>query len=781
MNLREDGRESPSEDAAGPGQRTPTPPSDLLARMSRLAKVGGWSFDPRTGEGEWTEEVARIHDLDPDQPTSRELGLGFYTPESRPRIERALQEALEHGRPYDLELELVSAKGVRKWVRTQGQPVVDRGEVVRIQGTFQDITDRKRAELALRESEDRLRLFIEHAPAALAMFDREMRYLAVSRRWLADYGLSEIDPGGASQYDLFPQLPEAARVIHGRGLAGEVVRVEEDPFVLRDGTLRWRRWEVRPWRNGRGGIDGIVIFSEDITDRKPSEAALRGSEDRLRLFIEHAPAALAMFDREMRYLAVSRRWLSDYGLEGVDVLGRSHYEVFPEITEAWKAVHRRGLAGEVVIQEEDRFERQDGSVQWLRWEVRPWHEAEQAVGGIVLFTEDITERVQALHDLRASEAALRTSEELFASAFSENPAAIVLSRLADGLLLDVNATWEALTGHRRDEVLGRSARGLGLWPSAGAAGRFVRELAEKGVVRGWEQAFQRKDGTPFVAQLAAQVITLEGEPHILSTLVDITAQKRAQEEVERLNADLERRVEARTAELSAANAELEAFAYAVSHDLRAPLRAMGGFSLALAEDFGPGLPPEARGYLAQIQAGSQRMGELIDGLLALSRTTRGGLQWEPVDLTEQAEDVRRQLEHSEPGRRVRWRIQPGLHAHGDPRMLRIMLANLLGNAWKYSAGHPEAEITFDAVQGAGGPWFRVADNGAGFDMAHAAKLFQPFQRLHRQDEFPGLGIGLATVQRIIRRHGGRIHAEAEPGRGASFRFSLPAPAGEGAP
>ncbi|HEX9083000.1 MAG TPA: PAS domain S-box protein [Holophagaceae bacterium] len=636
------GRES------APGSTPPDPQADLLARMSRLAKVGGWSFDPRTGDGEWTEEVARIHDLDPDQPTSRERGLSFYTPESRPLIERALQEALEAGRPYDLELELVSAKGVRKWVRTQGHPVVEQGRVVRIQGTFQDITERKRAELALRESEDRLRLFIEHAPAALAMFDRNMRYLAVSRRWLADYGLA-----------------------------------------------------------------------------------------------------------------------------GQEVLGRSHYEVFPEITEAWKAVHRRGLAGEVVLTEEDRFERQDGSVQWLRWEVRPWYEAQRSVGGIVIFTEDITERMQALHDLRASEAALRESEQLFALAFSENPAAIVLSRLADGVLLDVNATWETLTGYRREEVLGRSVRDLGIWPSAEAAGRFTQELSKTGVVRGWEQAFQRKDGTTFVTQLAAQVLSLKGVPIILSTVVDITARKRDQEEIHRLNADLEWRVEARTAELRAANAELEAFAYAVSHDLRAPLRAMSGFSLALEEDFGASLPEEARGYLAQIRMGSERMGELIDGLLALSRTTRGDLERRPVNLSDLAEEVRAQLERAEPGRQVRWRIQPGLRADGDPRMLRIALANLLGNAWKYSSGCADAEISLEAVEEVGEPFFCVADNGAGFDMAHTAKLFQPFQRLHRQDEFPGLGIGLATVQRIIHRHGGRILAKAEPGRGAAFRFSLP--------
>jgi len=250
---------------------------------------------------------------------------------------------------------------------------------------------------------------------------------------------------------------------------------------------------------------------------------------------------------------------------------------------------------------------------------------------------------------------------------------------------------------------------------------------------------------------------------------DIVARKRSAKEIEGLNQELNHTV----SQLQGANQELEAFAYSVSHDLRAPLRAMGGFSEALMEDFGDKLDPEARDYLGEIVIGSRHMGQLIDGLLTLSRSTRGELRHDRVDLSAMADCIRGELENSEPQRRVEWRIEIGLSAGGDARMIEVIMRNLLDNAWKYTASVPEPLIRFYSELEGGERYYCVADNGAGFDVAHAEKLFQPFQRLHRQDEFPGIGIGLATAQRIVHRHGGTIHATGTPHKGALFSFSLP--------
>ena len=360
-------------------------------------------------------------------------------------------------------------------------------------------------------------------------------------------------------------------------------------------------------------------------------------------------------------------------------------------------------------------------------------------------------------------------------AIAQSSTDIIFAKDVESRYLLFNREATRVTGKSAEAVLGRDDTTL--FPPEQAAlirasdrqvmadNRAVTLQQDLVTVDGGQRTFLTTNGP--LHNAAGQTIGLFGISR------DITERQRAETEICRLNAELEERIRQRTAELEAANQELASFAYAVSHDLRAPLRAMSGFSQALLEDYGERLEGEARIYLDQIIIASHHMSELIDGILTLSRSTRGELRRDPVDLAALAEWLLAERAAAEPERRVAWRVEPGLRVRGDPVMLEVVMRNLIENAWKYTAKTPNATIRVYSENKEDERCFCVADNGAGFDMAHANRLFKAFQRLHRQDEFPGIGIGLATVQRIIHRHGGVIHAESAPGCGATFRFTLP--------
>ena len=271
-----------------------------------------------------------------------------------------------------------------------------------------------------------------------------------------------------------------------------------------------------------------------------------------------------------------------------------------------------------------------------------------------------------------------------------------------------------------------------------------------------------------VASVATAVVLPPLVPKTLQMLQAAKVSESRRGELERANEELERR----GAELEAVNRELESFSYSVSHDLRAPLRVIDGFSHALLEDYSGKLDAEGEDYLRRVRAASQQMGQLIDDLLLLSRVTRTDIRREPVDLSAMARSIIEELRASEPERRVEFTVAEKLSALGDGRLLRIALENLLGNAWKFTARREDARVEFGATERDGQAVYYVRDNGAGFDMDYAGKLFGPFQRLHHAEEFEGTGVGLATVQRVVSRHGGRVWAEGVVNRGATFYFTL---------
>ena len=381
-------------------------------------------------------------------------------------------------------------------------------------------------------------------------------------------------------------------------------------------------------------------------------------------------------------------------------------------------------------------------------------------------------RLAELH--REREAQVRTSESRFRRLLEMAPDGIIIVN-SEGRIVLANTQAQTMFGYAAEELLGQPVEMLvpeHLRPAHVAhRARYDAQPRARPMGISLDLAGRRKDGSLFPVEISLSPMETEEGRLVISVNRDITDRRQAEARIRSLNEDLARRY----AELEAANRELEAFSYSVSHDLRAPLRAIDGFSQALLEDCEPALDDRSKDYLRRIRAATRRMGDLIDDLLALSRVTRQEMRRERVDLSALARSVVAQLRRSEPTRSVAVHIADGLVAEGDSHLLRLVLENLLGNAWKFTAREPEARVEFGALDEGGRPVFYVRDNGVGFDMAYAHKLFGPFQRLHAMSDFPGTGIGLATVQRIVTRHGGRVWAVGEEGKGATFFFTLEEP------
>jgi PAS domain S-box-containing protein len=345
----------------------------------------------------------------------------------------------------------------------------------------------------------------------------------------------------------------------------------------------------------------------------------------------------------------------------------------------------------------------------------------------------------------------------------------------DGKIIYANAAMEAATGMTRAEMNGVELVGLFTGPPEARAAQ--QRAFDGGFISDQPLELVHRDGrrTPVLCNLSVRRDAAGRPAGLILSARNLSALRRAEEELHRLNKELDHRVGERTARLEAANRELEVFAYSVAHDLRAPLRSINTFTQKLQAFHSQQMDAAGRATLENIARGAGRMGELIEDLLKLSSVTRHELSRARVDLSALAASVLADLQKAEPERRVRLMITPGLTAHADARMMKIVLENLMSNAWKFVSGQSAAEIEFGVFEGKGVRAFFVRDNGAGFNMESAQKLFGAFERLHAASDYPGTGVGLATVQRIIHRHGGRVWAESRVGRGAAFYFTLPEP------
>ncbi|MDB5744677.1 MAG: domain S-box protein [Polaromonas sp.] len=916
---------------------------ELLGHTADMAKVGGWQWVVASRELIWSDQVYALHEIERTHPVSLEDAVASYAPEARPVIGAAIQAALDHGTAWDLELPLLTAKGRRIYVRTQGQAMQAAGKVTRLVGAFQDITERHEAETQQRLLQtciSRLTdivLITEAEP-----FDEPGNRIvfvndAFERR--TGYGREEV----MGRSTRFLQGPKTQRSELKR--VGEELRKwrpvhSELINYTKSGEEFWIEMDIAPVANDKGRVTHWIAIERDITQRKLAEQALQESEQRYAALFAFAPVPMWVFDvQSTKFLAVNNAAVATYGFTVDEFLAMTLLDIHPE-TEYFR--FRKQLQEPMLGKNFPSVHRlKDGTTYTVNifWQSIEY-KGRAACFAVVLDVENQARAEAAAREhlftlQRAADAAQAitwhqsldgTLQEIAEQARGVIGANLAMVTLAGGAADVKEAKAVSLSEKYQldyEQIL--NADSAGLYDSLSGANGAVRKTRDElarhfSLLEGEKEAnpYQKVGGwlaVPLMSRAGKKIGLLEladkfvGEFTLEDQYVTLElahlaaiAIENAQliQEVSQLNAGLEQKVAERTAALARqealfralteqapqivwtvdrkgqmtyvnqawfrlvggthsdwagtnwlsnlhpedkaavkskwqialagvtpyegirrirdkngyyhtmsyraspvldekgevlfwvgidaditeiktieaalrlSNQELEAFSYSVSHDLRSPLNTINGFSSLLAKQLGANSDVKVQHYLSRIQSGAAQMGRLIEDLLSLAQVSRLQLRHERVDLSAMANRILEEWRTRNPARKVMRLVEEGLTGYGDARLLRVLMENLLGNAWKFTSQRAMAEIRFgQTVDEAGGCVFHVVDNGCGFDMAFANKLFVPFQRLHDATEFPGSGIGLATVSRVINRHQGKLWVESTIDVGTTIFFTLP--------
>ncbi|NGX14816.1 PAS domain S-box protein [Wenzhouxiangella sp. XN24] len=800
----------------------------LLALASGMAHIGGWEVDLDQGTMTWSDEVCRIHEVPPGTVLDVAEGIDYYAPESRARINEVFTACTTLGTPYDEELQILTARGRRVWVRTAGQAVRDdSGRIVRVQGAFQDITEAKRVEEELREREEQLNLLIEYTPAAVAMFDREMRYIATSHRWRKTYGRGELEVPGRSHYEVFPDIGPERRAAHAQALAGEVVRADADPMELGDGRTRWFRWEIRPWLKADRAVGGIIILSEDITEQRENQARLVIEAKRAKALLELPIAAESLDekafmqrgqqlaenltdsniafihfvhdDQETIELASwSRRTLEDFCTADYE----SHYPVSK--AGIWADALRRR---EVVVCNDyasfpDKQWLPDGHAAFRRILTVPVIENGRVVMLMGVgnkrtdYTDADKETVQLIADQvwrivqkRRAENRLRQ----LSLAIEQSPDSIVITNL-DAEIEYVNEAFLRTSGYALDEVLGRNPRILrsGKTPRA----HYETMWAALSAGDNWKGEFynRRKDGSEYVELgHVAPLRQPDGTvTHYVAVKEDVTERKRIDEELAQHRDRLEELVRERTLQLEEARGRAEtasrsksAFLANMSHEIRTPLNAIVGLVHILRGDEAT---PEQLEKLERVENAAGHLLSIVSDILDISKIEAGKFVLDSQDfrLSAVLDHVRSMISANAREKGLDVSIDPDgvpYWLRGDPARLRQALLNLAGNAVKFTERGTiqlRAQLLAEDADGLR-VRFEVEDTGIGIAPERVGQLFQAFEQGDASvtRNYGGTGLGLMVTRRLAELMEGRAGVRSELGAGSVFWFEVRISRGRG--
>lgn len=744
--------------------------SQRLELATDAAHIGIWDWDLITNNLVWDDTMYELYGISKEQfAGAYEAWLACIDPRDKDNAYQISERAIKGETEYDTEFRIKWQDGSFHYIKADGMIIRDdNGKAVRMLGTNYDITARKHAEEALKESEEDLKESQRIAKVGSWRLDIATNQVKWSDELYRMYGFDpKLPPPPYTEHQkLFTQeswerLSQALASTTETGTPYEL----ELETVRNDGSKGWMWVFGETLRDVNGLTIALHGATQDISERKMAEEEIKRIAERLQTIIDKSPfGAHTYIVDENNDLIFTNYNLSANAILGFDhnsFIGRKIEEVFPaHATSEIPGIYRQVALTGVPYENIDYYY-QDGSITGV-YDVRAIQTGDRRV---TAFFIDITERKQF-------EDKLREAKDWLQKIIDSSPFGAYTYNVSDDnklIFSGYNLSADIIKGYEHQKLIGKTIEEA--FPTI--AGTDIAEINLKVMQTG--EVFERIEYAYVDNKIteAYDVRTIKtGDKQVTAFFMDVTERQKAEAEIKALNESLEQKVSERTAQLTASMKELEAFSYSVSHDLRAPLRGIDGWSLALYEDYHDLLDDKGKKSLEIIRAEAQSMGKLIDAMLNLSKMSRGDMEYKPVNLSELAQSIVKKLEDIETSRIVKLTIQPDMVEKCDLRLMEIALTNLLGNAFKFTSKKSDAEVQFGKTSVNGKEAYFVKDNGVGFDMQYAGKLFGTFQRLHKTTDFAGTGIGLATVKRIIIRHGGTIWAESEPDKNTTFYFTL---------
>jgi PAS domain S-box-containing protein len=646
------------------------------------------------------------------------------------------------------------------------------GEVTGLIAFVQDITERKRSEEALRNSETRLHSLVQTIPDLVWLKDVNGVYLSCNKMFERMFGASEAEIVGKTDYDFVDRELADSFLMHDRNAmeAGKPTSNEESVTFVDDGHRAFLETIKTPMYDNLGKLIGVLGIGRDITERKHAEEKLHKSDEQLTSIYNTVGDVIFLLaveeEEKYRFISVNQSFYKITGISREEVIGKRVNEIIHEPSLSMVLGKYRQAIEENTI---------------VRWEETTDYPAGRLTGEVSIApvfdaAGHCTHLVGSVHDntmRKKVEEALRESEMRYRNILEVSPVGIAVHQ--DEKIVFINPAGLKLLGAESyDKIIGKPLTEI-IHPDlhGRAWDRIKRMMAGEEGLYPTEDIYLKFDGTPINVEVMATPLTFNLKPAVQVIVMDITERKRAEEKIRKLTEDLELRVEQRTAQLVDANKDLEAFSYSVSHDLRAPLRHISGYVDLLIKRFHDSLPEKAKHYLDSIAGSAHQMGSLIDDLLQFSKTGRQEMKKAELDMNQVFQEAMDRIKQDKQDRDIEWVIANMPIVFGDFSLLRLVWINLLSNAVKFTRTRKKTRIEINFRIEKNEIIFFVRDNGVGFDMKYSQKLFGVFQRLHSTAEFEGTGIGLANVRRIILRHQGRTWAESELDKGATFYFTLP--------